>query len=187
MGHGPAGGRKRLSGARLLALALAGAAALVTPSIAQDAAELAVARETLERLQSASFRKRKEYCGFIGYLADGTLTATRALEGTHDGCNMDLPDNMAVVASYHTHGGFDEDYFGEIPSDIDIEGDAELRINGYVATPGGRLWFVDTVLMEVRQVCGIGCLAMAPGFYKGTNGTIAERYSYEALLEKLRE
>lgn len=156
------------------------------PLVAQDAAEMALARETLTALQALSFAKEREFCGYIGYDAEGQLRATRAVQGDEATCLAEIPENFAVTASYHTHGGFDPDYFGEIPSDIDIEGDASLWINGYVSTPGGRFWFVDTRTMEVRLLCGLSCLPMAPGYRKGTNGPIASKYSYDALVRKLQ-
>jgi hypothetical protein len=152
---------------------------------AQTAEEVEVARDILRSLQGPSFAKGREYCGFIGYDANGVLKASAPVAGTQASCYSEIPRNFAATASYHTHGDFDMGYINEIPSDIDIEGDAELRINGYVATPGGRFWFVDTQKMEVRQLCGPGCLPIAPGFYKGANGTIALRYSYEELLDRL--
>ena len=168
---------------------VAGALALLLgagPLAAQDAAEMALARETLTALQALSFIKEREFCGFIGYDAQGVLRVTRAVQGDEATCLADLPEDMAVTASYHTHGGFDPDYFGEIPSDIDVQGDAALWINGYVSTPGGRFWFVDSRAMEVRLLCGLSCLPTAPNYRKGTNGPIASRYSYDALVRKLQ-
>lgn len=158
---------------------------VATVAMGQDATEIALARATLSALQPLSFAKDREFCGFIGYDAGGVLRATRAVMGDESTCLADLPEDLAVTASYHTHGGFDPDFFGEIPSDIDVEGDAALWINGYVSTPGGRFWFVDSQAMEVRLLCGLSCLPMAPGYRKGTNGPIASRYSYDALVRKL--
>ena len=87
-----------------------------------------------------------------------------------------------MLASYHTHGAFDLGYFNEIPSDIDMESDAAFLLNGYVSTPGGRLWYVDTDEMQVRQICGIGCLPKDPNFVEGADGKIEEVYSYQDLL-----
>jgi hypothetical protein len=54
-----------------------------------------------------------------------------------------------------------------------MEGDADEGIDGYVATPGGRLWYIDTVDMVASQLCGIGCLPRDPKFVAGQNGEIA--------------
>ena len=154
---------------------------------AQDPAEVEVAREVLTRLQPLSFEKRREYCGFIGYNNNAELVATEATAGSQASCGAPWPDDLAVVASYHTHGAFDLGYFNEIPSDIDMESDGEFLLNGYVATPGGRFWYIDGRAQETWQICGTACLPVSPGFYKGVNGEIAERYTYDALRAKLGE
>jgi len=92
-----------------------------------------------------------------------------------------------VTASYHTHGDFDEGYFNEVPSVVDMEGDREFYMNGYVATPGGRLWFIDMQRMVTYQLCGVSCLPSASGFRKNQNDVIAEEYTLDALREKLGE
>ncbi|MCO4841827.1 MAG: DUF4329 domain-containing protein [Yoonia sp.] len=152
---------------------------------AQDAEELAIAQDVLTRLQPISFEKRREYCGYIGYDEKGQMIATPPVSGTQDSCSAPFPRNVAITASYHTHGDFDHGYFNEIPSDVDIEGDKKFYMNGYVSTPGGRLWFIDTQIMVTHQVCGVACLPSAPRFRKGAKGDVAESYTYEELLEKL--
>lgn len=158
---------------------------LASPLAAQDAAEAELARQTLGNLQQLSFDKAREYCGYIGLSARGDLRATPATPGTQASCGAPFPDDLAVIASYHTHGAFDRGYFNEIPSEIDVLGDHELLINGYVSTPGGRLWYIDGRNKIARQICGPGCLPVAPGFYKGSNGEIALEYTFEELVEKL--
>ena len=150
---------------------------------AQDAAELAVAKEMLTRMQPHSFQKKREYCGYVGYNADGVMVATPPVAGDLASCGAPFPRDIAVTASYHTHGDYDDGYFNEVPSIVDMEGDQKFYMNGYVATPGGRLWFVDTQRMVTFQVCGIGCLPSAPSFRKGD--PVAQKYSYDALREKL--
>lgn len=157
------------------------------PVSAQDAEELRIAREVLTRLQPISFDKKREYCGYIGYDENGVLKASAAVAGTRDTCSARFPRNLAITASYHTHGDFDDGYFNEIPSDIDMEGDREFYMNGYVSTPGGRLWYIDTQIMLATQICGVSCLPVAGGFRKGPSGDIAESYSYDALRDKLAE
>ncbi|MBI1417698.1 MAG: DUF4329 domain-containing protein [Limimaricola sp.] len=154
---------------------------------AQDMREAALAKETLRALQATSFAKHREYCGYIGFDRDGQLRATVAEPGTKAGCDIHRPPGWRLTASYHTHGAFDTDYIGEIPSDTDIESDRDQNINGYVATPGGRFWFVDTVKMEVRQICGPGCLPVAPHFYKAADGPVAQSYTYAELVKRMQE
>lgn len=160
---------------------------LTAPTLAQDAEEVAVARAILTQLQPLSFEKRREYCGFIGYNANAQLEASDPVPGTQASCSAPFPRHLAVVASYHTHGDFDHGYFNEVPSDIDVDSDAEFLLNGYVSTPGGRLWFIDGRGETLHQICGIACLPVAPGFYKGINGDIAHTYTFDALRAKLAE
>ncbi len=155
------------------------------PLAAQDATELAVARDVLAGIQEKSFAKGAEYCGYIGFNEQAQMVASEPVEGTKDSCGAPYPRNLAVTASYHTHGDFDAGYFNEVPSKVDVDGDREVYMNGYVATPGGRLWFIDTQVMTITQVCGVGCLPVAPTFRKGANGAIATSYSYQELVEKL--
>tara|TARA_R110002051_G_scaffold136488_3_gene209133 strand:- start:5146 stop:5673 length:528 start_codon:yes stop_codon:yes gene_type:complete len=156
------------------------------PVAAQDTEELRLARDVLTRLQPISFEKGREYCGYIGYDAQGTMIASPPVMGTKDSCAATFPHNFAITASYHTHGDFDRGYFNEIPSDIDMEGDQRFYMNGYVSTPGGRLWYIDTQVMVTRQVCSVACLPVAEGFRKGAKGDVAQSYTYEALIEALQ-
>ena len=164
------------AGLVVLALGLA-----TGPAAAQSLEEIDLAQRTLSRLQEPSFRKRREHCGFIGYDARGQLVAGPASEGTMDSCAAPYPTDLAVTASYHTHGAYDEGYFNELPSLIDVEGDASVYLDGYVATPGGRLWLVMGRTRSVHLICGLGCLPVAPGFRKGSSGEILDGYSYEDL------
>lgn len=160
-------------------------AAFATSVTAQEAAELFVARATLTDLQKPSFQEKREYCGYLGYDATGAMVATDPVAGDKASCSAAFPRNIAVTASYHTHGDFNVDYFNEVPSIVDIEGDAEFYMNGYVATPGGRLWYVDTRAKKIHQVCGLSCLPQAKGFRAGNDGDIAEEYTFDGLRAKL--
>ncbi|MEO0851346.1 MAG: DUF4329 domain-containing protein, partial [Pseudomonadota bacterium] len=73
----------------------------------------------------------------------------------------------------------------EVPSVSDMEGDADEGIDGYVATPGGRLWYIDTEDMVTYQICGRGCLPQDPAFTAFPDGWIAESYSYDQLVDYL--
>lgn len=155
------------------------------PLVAQEAEELLIARRVLSDLQAKSFAKRREYCGYIGYDETGVMVASPAVAGTSDSCTAPFPRNVAVTASYHTHGDYDHGYFNELPSDVDMAGDKQFYMNGYVSTPGGRLWFIDSQEMVTHQVCGVACLPVSDGFRKGARDDIAARYTFEALVEKL--
>jgi hypothetical protein len=153
--------------------------------LAQDAAERVIAQEVLTRLQPLSFAKGREYCGYIGYWADGTLGATPPMAGDQASCSAIFPRDMAVISSYHTHGDFDAQYFNELPSVTDVESDAKFYMNGYIATPGGRMWYIDSRLKIATQICGLGCLPQSAKFQKGKDGQVAVSYTFDELRVKL--
>ena len=173
-----------LSG-RGLALALAGV--LAVPALADEASvyELALARKVLGQLQGQSAIENVEYCGYIGYDETGTLVASEPIPGGSDWCEPEWPEALDVVASYHTHAGYDPNAWSEIPSGTDMETDEDEGIDGYVSTPGGRLWFIDTTDMIASQICGIGCLPRAPNFQPAPEDDIRESYTYDQLIEKI--
>lgn len=154
---------------------------------AQTAEINAYAKQVLSILQPSSIRENREYCGFIGRDRGGRLAVTPPKPGSSHRCTSAWPDDMEVIASYHTHSAFDADSWSELPSSIDVEGDETLGIDGYVSTPGGRLWFVDSSAMVVTQVCGIGCLPADPRFDASVDGKIRKSYTYEELVRKLDE
>lgn len=155
---------------------------------AQSIDEEALMRATFADLNPVSVQENVEYCGYIGFTADGELAVSPPTRGDESSCLSDEPDMLElIIASYHTHGGFSHDYSSELPSGTDMEGDEEEGIDGWVATPGGRLWYIDTTDMITRQICGIGCLPSDPDFVAGASGLIAQSYSYDELVMKLDE
>ena len=154
---------------------------IATPAAAQDAREVALVRDVFAELQPLSFRKKREYCGYLGLTREAELVATAPVPGDMASCAADFPADLAVVASYHTHGTFDEGYYNEMPSLTDIDSDSAAYLNGYVATPGGRLWYIDGRNRVTVQLCGVGCLPVAPLFSKDRDGEVAEAYTYDDL------
>jgi len=164
------------------------AAYIPAAALAQSVEEETLIRATFNNLNPRSIAENVEYCGYIGVTTDGVLTASPPTKGDASSCLSDDPVMLNVIfASYHTHGAFSPDYSNELPSGADMEGDEQEGIDGWVATPGGRLWYIDTTDMVTYQVCGIGCLAADPGFIAGESGIIEESYSYNDLLVKLDE
>ncbi len=162
--------------------------ALAAPVSAQETSEVRLAREVLSGLQEASFREDREYCGYIGYDAAGVLIATAPTPGEQGSCLPDEPDQINLLtASYHTHGAYSPDYVNEVPSIDDVESDEAEGIDGYVATPGGRFWYVDTEDLVISQICGLGCLPSDPDFVRGSDGHIEPSYTYDALVEAIDE
>lgn len=155
---------------------------------AQSAQELALIKQVYAQIQPLSIEKNREYCGYIGLDADGNLTASKAKKGRKGSCLANDPENIEVVtASYHTHGGFSAGYASETPSVSDIEGDEAEGIDGWVATPGGRLWYIDTEAMDIREVCSVGCLMQDPKFDPEDMANVNSYYTYDELVVFLED
>lgn len=155
---------------------------------AQSAEEEALVREIFAGLNPVSIAENIEYCGYVGFDVAGRLVASDPTPGDEASCLADDPVEIDLItASYHTHGAFSTDYANELPSGTDMEGDEAEGIDGWVATPGGRLWYIDTTDMVTFQICGIGCLPADPEFIAGDFGPIAEDYFYEELIIRLDE
>jgi hypothetical protein len=159
---------------------------LFTGASAQSRQEIDVMLDLFADLQLQSFAKQREYCGFLGRDSSGQLRASDPVPGNRDSCPLVWPDDLEVIASYHTHGTFDFAYYNELPSDTDMLNDQDLGVNGWIATPGGRLWYVDSKQMVAKQICSVGCLPIAPGFYKSQAGEIAKGYTFDELVERLQ-
>lgn len=158
---------------------------VATLGMAQSQAEENLMRTTLGALNLRSFETGIEYCGYVGFTASGALAVSPPAAGDDSSCLPDAPSNLELpVASYHTHANFSTEYSGEVPSADDMEGDEEEGVDGWVATPGGRLWYIDTDRMETVQVCGLGCLPQDPDFIEGDDGVIKEFYTYDDLVQR---
>ncbi|WP_368186566.1 DUF4329 domain-containing protein [Aestuariibius sp. HNIBRBA575] len=180
--------------------ALTTIACMATSAIAQEAVvhdlggtreatgageELDFIMEILGELNPQSIEINKEICGYIGYNRLGELVHTRNMIGEEASCWLpQWPTKMVVVASYHTHSTYSPEYDSEIPSLTDYESDEASGIDGYVATPGGRLWYIDTDAERVSQICGVGCLPADPNFIDEPKGRIRESYSLRALYKR---
>ena len=159
-------------------------ALFASPLTAQDNAEVALAKATLDALQQLSFDNNREYCGYIVIDADGELVATPAVQGNIGDCYADDPPEDSVpVASYHTHGAFEYDTPAEFPSVSDLEADEAEGVDGYIATPGGRFWYVDGVDQIASQLCGVGCLTQDANFEAGLDGELQISYTIDELRE----
>lgn len=122
------------------------------------AQEHAFTADVLWELNKQSILVDLEYCGFI-YRENGELRATKPEKGGAASCLPILPQgDVEIFASYHTHAAFDPASFNEYPSVQDMEGDFSRFENGYISTPGGRLWFVDNHKRRARQLCGYRCM-----------------------------
>ncbi|NKX43134.1 DUF4329 domain-containing protein [Roseicyclus persicicus] len=171
---------------RLLAAALAALAlALPGPAPAQSAQETAYVMGLMESMNALSVRFNREVCGYILRHPNGAYSSTKVSWGGHASCaSLPVTDGMDVVSSWHTHAAWAEEYDNEVPSIQDVEGDMRMGVNGWVGTPGGRLWFVDGRTGFMRQVCGPGCLPEDPNSVEGSQGPVGESYSLDALYAR---
>ena len=118
-----------------------------------------------DMLQPISIGDGVEYCGLFIRDASGRLVATPPRRGTPDSCQAeDDPEGADVLATYHTHGAYDRDADTEVPSVDDLEGDIDEEIDGYIATPGGRLWLNDAADRRSYLLCGPGCVVADPDY-----------------------
>jgi len=136
-----------------------------------------IARKSLASIQQQSFLSKREYCGLIGVTTAGELIVTPARRGRSSGCSArDFTDrSITPVASYHTHGSFHPDADSEVPSTHDVDMDHHHDVFGFVATPGGRFWYIDPRARTAQQICGMGCLPTDPEFSEGMAGEIPDR------------
>ncbi|TDK42214.1 DUF4329 domain-containing protein [Antarcticimicrobium luteum] len=163
----------------LLALSLEPLPAYTPP----DPGEVAMLKARLAPIQHLSFVARYEYCGYLGRSADHRPGFTEIVRGHHNGCTPVMPGaGFDLIASLHTHGAYDPSVPAEFPTALDMRSDHAEGVNGYVATPGGRLWYIDSQAMLAVQICGPGCLPQDPGFHPGDDGAIAPVLSYGQLL-----
>lgn len=155
-------------------------AACTAPSPPQtdvgDAAIVGYARAVLNDLQGASIAEGREYCGYI-FLAPGTgrLAHTVSPPGAVDFCDYGYAP-ATTVASFHTHGDYTPDYDSEIPSVEDVVGSVDIGFDDYLATPGGRFWFIGSD-GTARLICGPGCLVSDPAYRPDPTLPVRDTYS----------
>lgn len=164
---------------------LIGLISCTTPAFAQDAYEVTFVKKILAQAQAKSFATQREYCGYIGITPAGRLKATPPKRGQLDSCYAnDPPVSLALIASYHTHAAFDPEADSEVPSSIDVLADMDEGIDGYIATPGGRVWFIDGQRGVARQICGMQCIISDKHFKSGTYNKIKPRYTLRQLQRR---
>jgi hypothetical protein len=145
-----------------MALATATALSPMTAQ-AQDAEELEFVIGLMESMNALSVRFDREVCGFILQDRDGAYRSTKVSWGGHASCaSLPLAPGTRVVSSWHTHAAYSPNYDNEVPSIQDVEGDISFEVNGWVGTPGGRLWFVESATETLRVACDTGCLPTDP-------------------------
>jgi hypothetical protein len=152
---------------------------------AQSPEETAFARGLLTNLNRLSIQFNREVCGFIVRSPSGRIQSTKASWGTAASCMSNpVPPEMTVISSWHTHAAWGLGYDGEVPSTIDVEGDMRMGVDGWVSTPGGRLWFIDGQTGRLEQICGRDCLPADPNFYPEEHGPVAKNYTLSTLQSR---
>lgn len=156
--------------------------ALAGPCAAQSDEETEFVTALLTNLNPLSIEFNREVCGHIVRHPDGRLETTKLSWGTEASCaSLPPPGGAQILSSWHTHAAWGRGYDGEVPSTIDVEGDMRTGLNGWVSTPGGRLWFINGQTGHMHQVCGRDCLPSDPGFVPEEHGPVDKEYSLEGL------
>ena len=104
-------------------------------------AENNMAVSALTSVLSQSIREHREYTGVI-YVIGSSAFYTNPRKNSKAKGELhfeDVPTNGKEIAYYHTHGGKDRGYNGEIFSSEDLAIADEYKINAYVATPSRRI------------------------------------------------
>ena len=141
-----------------------------------------------DKIQPKSIAENREYCGLVGFDSPGELRVTSARAGTADSCDPgEAPGDWEVIASYHTHGAFLDDADSEVPSVDDLLGDIEEDIDGYVATPGGRVWLNVAAEKLTFQLCGRGCVRSDPKARQCKSFTPEIEYTLKDLRARERK
>ena len=140
------------------------------------------ARAQLSAVQNRSIAENTELCAIIFEDSDGKLGTTPLISGKNASCDIAYFDEpgMGPIASFHTHAAFDANYDSEAPSILDMESDIASGMDGYIATPGGRLWRIDAANQLAVQICGVRCVPHdpeyrpCPGFEPAKSYTLAQ-------------
>lgn len=153
--------------------------------IPQTPAELNTVRTVFDAIQPRSVETNLEYCGYIVRDDTGRISATPARRGGAASCTPRWPDGRVdVLASYHTHGAFNPEYDSEIPSYEDMASDILEAVDGYVATPSGRVWHIDAARKETQLICGPRCVASDPTYIPGSDDIAKDRYTLDELSRR---
>jgi hypothetical protein len=116
---------------------------------------------------------------------NGAFSKTEPRRGGEGSCRPNSPqDGYEILASFHTHGAYSAEYDSEYPSLEDVNADMNEGNDGYVATPGGRIWYIDGATGVSSLLCDRGCVRADPNYV--TDGIIPEMgrdYSMDDLEE----
>lgn len=170
----------------ILALTFPGTVQADTSARAEDRQLLMAAKQVLTTLQPRSFKSGREFCGLLGRDAQSRIIATRPKRGRVDSCvPHDFHDaSVEPLASYHTHGAYEHDADGEVPSYEDLRADMDEGLVGFIATPGGRFWVTLPAESRTKMICGLHCLPQDRFFQQGDWGLIRDSYTLRDLKQR---
>lgn len=159
--------------------------AMAPRALPQTEGEVAFVSRLFNDIQVRSIAEDREYCGLIGVDAQGNYVATAPKRGRVATCLPPDPDfaNFTVLASYHTHGSASPEYFTEMPSFDDMRTDIADGTDGYIATPGGRMWYVNARARIARQICGLNCLIPDPEHVEDPDFPVRQTYTLDDLRD----
>lgn len=165
-------------------LSIIGFLLMAAPALAVDKQELEFMINFFNHLQQKSLETKSEFCGFIGLDENGHLITTIPIKGNADSCYSDnAPLDFNYIASYHTHGAFSIDKDSELPSPADLKADIGDGVNGYIATPGGRIWFNDKQKKTATLVCE-NCVPLDPNFDGDSLQPTKKFYTVKTLYQR---
>ncbi len=154
-------------------------------SLAQEQDEFDFVAEFFDELQPLTIANNKEYCGYFGIDENDNFIATKPTKGEEDSCFADdIPEDFNYFASYHTHGAFSFDADSELPSSVDLEADIAEEVDGYISTPGGRIWFIDAMEEKAFLICGRNCTVSDDRYEADANLAVLNEYDIELLLKR---
>ena len=78
-----------------------------------------------------------------------------------------------------------EPTIAEVPSPNDMVITFSIGLDGYVATPGGRLWRMNAQAQNTVLLCDTGCLLADPRFVEDPRLEIRPVFTLRSLLESL--
>lgn len=169
----------------LMSATMALALCAAQPAKAQSGQEAAFVLGLMESMNTLSIRFNREVCGYILRHANGAYSSTKVSWGGHASCaSLPIDPAFEVVSSWHNHAAWAADYDGEVPSIQDVEGDMNQGVNGWIGTPGGRLWFVDGATGTARQFCGLDCIPSDPNFLTDDYGPVPEVMTLDDLYDR---
>jgi hypothetical protein len=155
------------------------------PAGAQSAEEQAFVEGLMESMNALSIRFNREVCGYVLQDPDGSYRSTKVSWGGLASCaSLPLEPGVEVVSSWHTHAAYARNYDNEVPSIQDVEGDIAFGVNGWVGTPGGRLWFVESGTETIRVACDLECLPTDPNATDQFHDPIPPEMSLDELYRR---